>query len=104
MFFPSSWVWASFPFAEGTHWGMGGAKGKETHYNESFHLPYKIDLSEAQSAMIYRGRAEFDRWGTGGTPLPWESEGGWASTPRGGAWGKAPFESPLRSWLRLRIS
>jgi len=23
-----------FPFAEGTHWGMGGAKGKEAHYNQ----------------------------------------------------------------------
>jgi len=35
---------------------------------ESFHLPHKIDLSEAQSAMLYRGRAEFDRRGAGVHP------------------------------------
>jgi len=30
---PSSWVWGALCFAEGPHWGMGGAKDKVPHSN-----------------------------------------------------------------------
>src|SRR5581483_312095 len=43
--------------------------------------------------MLYRGRAEFRSSGVQGEPrCPSESEGGWTSNPRGGAWGKAPIQ------------
>src|SRR3569832_2004429 len=69
------------PERKGPTGGWVERRAKKPTLIQSFHLPYKIDLSEAQSAMILRGRAEFDRGAQGFTPLPWESEGGWARTP-----------------------
>src|SRR5581483_7012287 len=49
-------------------------------------------LFEAPSIGALPWWCKFRPWGAGGTPLPWESEGGWARIPRGGAWGETPFQ------------
>src|SRR5581483_10356867 len=72
---------------------------------QSFHLPLKVGCLRRSPQCTSAVAPSSDRRGCRGssTCCPSESEGGWTSNPRGGAWGKAPIQSHLLSVLPPRL-
>src|SRR5581483_3294269 len=90
-----------FPSRKGPTGGWVERREKKPTLIESFYLPLKIDCLRRSPRRTSRSRRVSIVGVQGFTPLPWESEGGWARIPRGGAWGETPIQQQWQSAFEL---